>query len=242
MNREEFNQIVYDHQSANRGIVEKDSLLKHFNKASTLYYSQLIPYIMSKKNGRFLDIACGYGNFLFFLSKNSITKSLGIDSDIKQVELAKSLNLNAKNVNWNEFNSTDKFDCISALDFLEHIPIENTLDFFKRSRLLLEEEGLVILRIPNSAGFFSANDYFNDLTHEWSFTPSSIEALLNICNFEVVNVLNDSPQFNGFLGGIQNIIKKISFLATKAWLATLGLSMPRVYTRSMWVIAKVKAL
>ena len=237
MTKEDFYNTVYTHQTHNRGKLTKNDLLGHFEYASKFYYNVLIPYLPKVKSSNIVDIGCGYGNFLHFLKSQGFTNYQGLDFDKNQVELACSLGLNATTGDWREFTKLEKTSLLSALDFLEHLPREQMLSFLECCNNSLDSDGKIILRVPNSTGFFSAADYFNDLTHEWSFTPASIEALLSIAGFKVEVCLNDRPRLYGLKGAIQNLILRTSRGITKLWLATLGLPMPKVYTKSMWIVA-----
>ena len=238
MNKEEFYSLVYKNQTKNRGLLSSDQLIEHFKHASNRYYCVLSKYLPDEKDAPMLDIACGYGNFLYFFKQNGFSNFKGIDFDSEQVELAQGLGLNAELGNWKDLKSEKKLELISALDFLEHLRKEEMLPFLNLFHSNLSVGGRLILRVPNASGFFSAADYFNDLTHEWSFTESSLRSLLMIAGFELEQQHNDRPRFKGILGIFQGIFLKINLILTKAWLAGLGLPMPKCYTRSFWVIAK----
>ena len=237
MTKDEFYKRVYEQQTLNRGLLTHDELLHHFEHARQKYYSTLLPYLPQDRNISVVDVGCGYGNFLYFLSQEGYQQYHGIDFDSNQVELAKKLGLNANTGDWKEVCETKQLGLITALDFLEHLSKEEMIPFLESCCKALNFDGKLVLRVPNAAGFFSATDYFNDLTHEWAFTPASIEALLGLCGFKDINCLNDRPRLSGIAGRAQQIVLRISRLLTKIWLASLGLPMPKTYTKSMWVIA-----
>ena len=238
LSKKDFYEEIYKHQTKARGLLSKEDLVRHFNKASRLYYQVLLPYLPQNLDEKVVDIGCGYGNFLYFLKQNSFKNYTGIDFDQNQINLAKSLDLNAEFGDWTKLEKETPASAISALDFLEHLEKGEMLPFLNMCHKRLETKGRLILRVPNASGLFSANDYFNDLTHEWAFTPSSIEALLSVADFSILATIDDRPRLSGSLGILQNITFKVTKSLTKIWLACLGLSEPPHYSRSFWIVAE----
>jgi 2-polyprenyl-3-methyl-5-hydroxy-6-metoxy-1,4-benzoquinol methylase len=88
------------------------------------------PWLRTNKDAKTLDVGCGYGEFLYFLQKEGYDNAAGIDRDPRQLEAARGLAV--RNVRYGEardvlLESSDRFDCISAIDLLEHIPKDEDL-------------------------------------------------------------------------------------------------------------------
>ena len=115
------------------------------------YYSEYsIPrYLNSNlppnKGTKFLDIGCGFGQFLFALKQKGYTNLTGIDINNESINECVNKNLNAIQISdIREFakNSTEKYDFIVMSHVLEHIDkdiIIDTLTHIKNTCLLKME-------------------------------------------------------------------------------------------------------
>lgn len=108
-----------------------------------------------KKQMDVLEIGCGVGTLTELLVKNLKKVHLtSIDLSPQSIEIAKSrlskfknLDLIAKDIT--EWETNKKFDVIVLPDVLEHIPIEKHKEIFKKLNLLLKDDGLVFIHIPD---------------------------------------------------------------------------------------------
>ncbi len=73
-----------------------------------------------------LDIGCGSGQFLYFLRERGYDRAIGIDLDRTQVEVARSLGLDATCARVMDFlgEGGEAFGLIAMLDILEHFTRE----------------------------------------------------------------------------------------------------------------------
>lgn len=101
------------------------------------------------KGKKILDVACGKGDFIHFLSKNGALKAVGIDIQSEEIKVAKSYAKREK-INNSEFidgdffnwNTDEKFDYIVSNEALDHIlDLERTLSKMKS---LLKDDGTII--------------------------------------------------------------------------------------------------
>jgi 2-polyprenyl-3-methyl-5-hydroxy-6-metoxy-1,4-benzoquinol methylase len=113
----------YNYQVIARGTETKESLKKRFDLLTRYYNSLLIKYLPNDKNVKILDLPCGYGNILYFLQANGYKNIIGIDLDENQIQLAKLFDFNVKLDDGIDFlkKTTEKFDCIFSVDFIEHL-------------------------------------------------------------------------------------------------------------------------
>lgn len=100
-----------------------------------------------------LDIGCGDGRFLQHLSSQEIgTRLLGIDYSEKAISLAKALSPHV------EFHRLDiladdalleKFDVVSLVEVIEHIPPESLPEFIRKAAEYLNPTGRLVLTVPH---------------------------------------------------------------------------------------------
>jgi cyclopropane fatty-acyl-phospholipid synthase-like methyltransferase len=129
------------------------------------------------------------------------------------------------------------YGLISSLDFIEHLSRDEALRFIELCHERLAPGGVLFLRTPSADGPFGAHDAWNDLTHRWVMTSEVLEAVLEMTGFERVVVLDERPQPYNLLNTIRAaVFPAARTLATVAVFA-LGLTPPRVWSRSMWAVA-----
>lgn len=207
------------------------------------YAHFLRPWLPLDKTGRMLDVPCGAGNLLYALCKLGYSGASGIDSDPGQVELARQLGLPA--------SAGDAFAAVESLpeasvqrifslDFLEHVDRARALEFAGHVRRALAPGGYFLCRMPSADGPFGSSDRYNDLTHRWVATSISIVPFLQLAGFDgrEIRVVQEAPVGYKFT----NVVRRALFDATTkslGWfLDVVGIGAPRVWTRSMWVIAR----
>jgi len=101
-----------------------------------------------------LDIGCGDGRFLHEINKKSSNKNLlGIDYSEKAIRLANAMNERIKFVCANILDDTpctdEKFDVITLIETLEHIPLNVIKIFIKKVSFYLKNTGLLIITVPS---------------------------------------------------------------------------------------------
>lgn len=163
------------------------------------------PLLPAQKHARMLDVGCGYGEFLYFLQREGYTNTRGIDLDEQHVATARALGvLNLRRADGREFlrKSRQRFDFISAIDVLEHIPKAQVIDFLRLIRMALAPGGTFLCQVPNLAGFFTPLFYM-DFTHETPFTAASLKQALQLAGFTNVTVRPMGPVVHGAKSAIR---------------------------------------
>lgn len=152
-----------------------------------IYYSKFYKIhidSISIKNPKILEIGCNRGYLLKVLNNDGYDNLVGIDLSDDDLSHAKKINPNCllKNVDAFEFLEDNKstFDVIIIKAVLEHIPkssIENLLYLMKDS---LNENGIIIIDVPNMDWFFASHERYMDFTHEVGFTKESMKQVINL--------------------------------------------------------------
>ena len=106
----------------------------------------------NKKIKDYLDIGCGS---CFYSNLFPEAHYVGIDIVDKQIERAKKKKLDVKKHDLEEpFPFKDNsFDCIFAMDILEHI--YNTSQCLREINRVLKPDGILILQVPNISSLSS---------------------------------------------------------------------------------------
>ena len=161
-----------------------------------------------KKNGDFIDIGCGTGNFLEAFKEKKRFWNLDAQdlSKLHIKKLRKKLNLE-KFYHCPIENIKKKYDLISINHVLEHI--QKPLEFVNNIHYLLKDNSYLIIRVPNLAFVHSDLTMLDHCSH---FTKNSIEQLIHISKFNCYRKLkgiNENELFYVLKKDNSKNIKKI---------------------------------
>ena len=204
---------IYDsYRSCFKDIQCKNSFLKSADKISNLIKRFVLPY---KSDVFVLDLGCGSGEVLYALNKLGFKNLHGCDISKEQIALTSIYfpNTECKDIfdKLKELKSSS-VSIIILFDVLEHIKRESVLLLLKECRRVLHSEGILIGHCPNGFSPFFGSDFWSDPTHEWCYTPKSIDVIARISGFSKINHiehLGASPTFLGFLRSLLWIILKV---------------------------------
>lgn len=153
------------------------------------------------KNSPVLDAGCGVGYLEFFLLKEGFTNIDAVDISAEQVNVAKNymkkykmdvadkVRFQCANIIEYLKSSSTAYTVIVASDILEHFSKNAGFKFLELAYNALDEEGCIIVRVPNMEHPTNASyNFFNDFTHEIGFTRSSLKQCLLAAGFSDVSV------------------------------------------------------
>ena len=152
---------------------------------------QLAPYLPANRSLRVLDIGCGMGFAMRSLMQAGFKEVEGIDVDRSQAEFCISKGLKVALVaDTTQFLEAHpaRFDLVTMLDVLEHIPVDNQVPLLKSLLKALTPGSKVIIQVPNANSPVSSRWRYNDFTHHASFTENSIRFVLANAGFVNIHV------------------------------------------------------
>jgi 2-polyprenyl-3-methyl-5-hydroxy-6-metoxy-1,4-benzoquinol methylase len=170
-------------------------------------------WLPADKNASCLDLACGPGNFLFFLQEAGYRDLNGIDLSPEQVQQAKRVCPQANILlgDLSEFLKAHpaRFDLVSGLDIIEHLKKDEILGFLDDVHRALKPGGILILQTPNAASPFFGDVAHGDFTHEWFFAPDGLKRILNMTGFHAFQARECGPYPHGPLSAFRFVLWKI---------------------------------
>jgi SAM-dependent methyltransferase len=141
--------------------------------------------------GELLDIGCGTGNFLAAARKAGYQVT-GTELDRNAARFAKErlglervLPLTV--VEFAKQYPTEKFDCVTFFEVLEHQALP--LEFIKSVKACLRPRGYVALSVPNRARWMTGPDVFDyPPNHFLRWSAAALKTFLHAQGFEVLSV------------------------------------------------------
>jgi len=202
------------------------------------YYGPLLP---RDKNARILDVGCGYGAFLYFLKTEGYRNIEGVDISQEQIDTAKKLGLD--NVVCEDALSflqarPETYDCIVAIDFLEHFSKEEVLDILHAIFQALKPGGRLIIQTPNADGPFAGRYRYCDFTHEFALTATSARQILEAVGFRKVQIFAVEPFVHSVPSLFRVLIWKVIKLLLCLYLAAeTGVIRGHILTQNLIAVA-----
>lgn len=170
------------------------------------HYADLLP---TDKDAKILEVGCGYGRYLHTLAGMGYSDCYGIDLSTEQIAYAKE-KLHLNNVEQGDAlawlsERAGSYDCILALDILEHLPTDDLLAMGEYIRAALKPGGVAIFQVPNAMSPMNPVIY-GDLTHVRAFTPQSMRQLMLHVDLQPVAYNEIPPYVRGFKSALQRMV------------------------------------
>jgi len=143
------------------------------------------------KNERVLDVGCNDGKFLKNLHDNGWTEIFGLEPTLNTSEFALQQGFTVINESLSEESASElvsKFglwDVVSVRQVLEHV--SDLSSFGKSLRLLLKEDGILVIEVPDARINILKQDYALWEEHVNYFTPETLLAFLKMNGFQVID-------------------------------------------------------
>jgi 2-polyprenyl-3-methyl-5-hydroxy-6-metoxy-1,4-benzoquinol methylase len=212
--------------------------LKGDRKFVRAYFGRHLP---TNKAAVIADLGCGYGGFLQFLKQEGYANVIGVDKSREQVEAAHEFGI--QNIQYQELaqfviERPGAFDCVTAIDVLEHFSKEEILPVLKSVYDALRPGGSFLMQAPNAASPFFGRIRYGDFTHSVAFTRASAVQLLIAAGFTDVEVYPTGPVVHGVLSAGRWLLwKAIEFLLRVYLVAETGMFRGHILTENLIVVA-----
>ena len=157
-------------------------------------YDVYMEYITKDSEHAFLDVGCGAGEFIDFLSRSGI-RAEGVDKNAVEVERAKTRGLTVHYADAVEFLKMheENYSGISMLQVIEHIPASSLMPFVENIYKALVPGGTIILETINTKHPRAFHTFYTDPTHTRPVPSDFLAFMLQWFGFERVKVVYTSP-------------------------------------------------
>ena len=188
------------------------------------YVGHLISkYFPTDKDAEILDLGCGHGAFLHFLSRAGYTRISGVDASKEQIEKAKELGISGAHcqpaLEYISGLQPKSLDMVILFDILEHLERQELFDLMDGVHRVLRPNGVCLIHVPNGEGLFGMRIRFGDLTHVQAFTQTSARQLLAATGFSQVTCFEDRPAVHGITSMVRRMIWDLGTLPFRLMVA-----------------------
>jgi 2-polyprenyl-3-methyl-5-hydroxy-6-metoxy-1,4-benzoquinol methylase len=236
-----YRERVYaSYVSAFKGRVAPDEAREEYERHAR-YLDSLLRPVVERAPTSILEVGCGPGNFLYWATTRGVGDVHGIDLSSEQVDVARSFGLPAEVASFDEWlpGRAGQFDCVVALDVVEHLTRDEAFRFLDLSFRALRPGGHIFLTTPNGAALRPGPLWFGDLTHETIFSPQSISLALKLAGFDGVEVGEVVPATTTIRSRIRLALWRLARLVPLAVdVIETGGPGARVFSRNMSIVGR----
>jgi 2-polyprenyl-3-methyl-5-hydroxy-6-metoxy-1,4-benzoquinol methylase len=159
---------------------------------SAYYRANYLPYLPKDFNARILVVSCGPGYLVNLLTRCGYRNVEGIDSDARKVEHARARSLPceaAEAFPYLEQRQAEQLDVIIPEQELNHLTLDETLDFLRLCRGALRPGGRVIVYAMNGANpLVGSENIAHNIDHFYNVTEHSLGQILSLAGFGSIRV------------------------------------------------------
>jgi len=183
-----------------------------------------------------VDIGCGPGFFLHWLSKRTGLRLLGVDACEGQAQCARLAAPRADIVVQDALsfleNKSSVFGGVFCIDIVEHIETDEACFRLLRGvQEALEPGGFMVCRVPNAAHILGSYSRYVDITHHRIFTIHSLRQALTAAGFRNVQFI--PHRSSSWLGKLR---LGLEYLFHRALFLLCGYPKEAIYTENLVVV------
>ncbi|MGH8137910.1 MAG: methyltransferase domain-containing protein [Steroidobacteraceae bacterium] len=157
---------------------------------SAYYRANYLAHLPQDRNARILVISCGPGYLVNLLAQTGYRNVVGIDSDERKVAhaLARSLPCEtAEAFPYLEQRQSAELDVIIPEQELNHLTLDETVDFLRLCRGALRPGGRIIVYAMNGANpLVGSENIAHNIDHFYNVTEHSLGQILSLGGFDQI--------------------------------------------------------
>ena len=157
-----------------------------YGSFAAYYRANYLPHLPADKNSRILVISCGPGYLVNVLIQAGYKTVLGIDSDAAKVEHGRRRGLPcevAEAFSFLQAAATD-YDVIIPEQELNHLTLDESIEFLKLCRTALRPGGRIIIYAMNGANpLVGSENIAHNIDHFYNVTEHSLGQILQLGGF-----------------------------------------------------------
>jgi 2-polyprenyl-3-methyl-5-hydroxy-6-metoxy-1,4-benzoquinol methylase len=235
-----YRRVFYSRQARWHRIVDLRELEARFRRRARYYRWYTKDWLPVDRRAPVLDLGCGCGQFVYFLGQEGFSDVVGVDVDEAQVDLGRRLGLNCTADPFVDYLRAARrsWDLISLLDVLEHFTKPELFELMELVKARLSAAGRIVASVVNAASPNGLTALAGDITHEVTFTATSLTEMLACHGLRPIAWRDPFPAPVTFSRGLYRhsawLFRKLEALR----LRLLGLAPPDYWSPVLWVLAE----
>ncbi len=164
---------------------------KGFKSFTAYYKANYLAQLPQDRNAAILVVSCGPGYLVNMLREQGYVNVLGIDSDPVKVEHARRHGLPCEVARAFDFleGRQNAYDAIVPEQELNHLTLDETIDFLRLCRVALRPGGRVVVYAMNGANpLVGSENLSHNIDHFYNVTEYSLQQILELSGFGDVRV------------------------------------------------------
>jgi SAM-dependent methyltransferase len=164
---------------------------KGFRSFAAYYRANYLGRLPQDKNASILVVSCGPGYLVHTLREKGYRNVVGIDSDPVKIEHARRHGLPCDTARAFEFleGRVAAYDVIIPEQELNHLTLDETIEFLKICKVALRSDGQVLVYAMNGANpLVGSENLSHNIDHFYNLTEYSLQQVLELAGFREVRV------------------------------------------------------
>jgi SAM-dependent methyltransferase len=163
-----------------------------YAKFAAYYRHNYLKHLPADRSVRILVVSCGAGYLVDVLNKEGYRNVVGIDSDPAKIAHARRRNLACQTSEAFPFieQNREPFDVIIPEQELNHLTLDEMIDFLALCRRNLRPNGLIVVYGLNGANpLVGSENLAHNIDHFSTFTDYSLRQVLELAGFRDIRVM-----------------------------------------------------
>jgi len=206
-----YRRQLYNHPSYFKGTDDMYGLFINNQKAkkiAKIRIKEILKHVGERSS--LLELGCAYGHLLEEAKRKGFKKVLGIEVSKNAIDICRKKGIDVIQADINRLKDlkiSSFYSVIAAYSIIEHL--ENPYAFFKNIKKVMEPDGILIFRVPETD--LKTGPRLSFLDHFWHFTKFSIRKILSDNNFKIKEIF-PSGKFKGIRH--KGTVRSITIVAT----------------------------
>lgn len=168
-----------------------------------VYIPVVQKHISDWKNGRFIDIGSGRGEWLDLLREHGAVDYVGVDLNARQNARCEARGHHVIRMDCIEYLSKqpdNSADLISGFQIIEHLCLSDVMELLKQSYRVLKPGGMILFETQNPRNLIvGADTFYIDPSHKRPLDPGMIKFIVEWCGYAEVSCIdaNAYPNWAG---------------------------------------------
>jgi 2-polyprenyl-3-methyl-5-hydroxy-6-metoxy-1,4-benzoquinol methylase len=205
------------------------------------YRANFLGVLPKNRDAKILDLGCGSGGFVHFLHKAGYSNAIGVDISPEQIDLGNRSGVSGlilADVGQFLEMSTERFEAVVAIDFVEHLRKDELLVVLGQIHRVLIPRGRLVMHTVNADSPFFGHYRYGDLTHELALNARSLAQAVKAAGFLRCDVRGVSIQVHGPASAARWILWQFLASLVRSYLIVeTGIMRGHVVTQSLIAVA-----